>query len=226
MPSTYHQHAIFHHITPHKGAPHNPPSPIHTPQPPYPLVQKFGSMGLLGPTLPPKYGCAGTNYVSYGLIAGEVERVDSAYRSAMSVQSSLVMYPIYAYGTEELRMRYLPELARGDMVGCFGLTEPNHGSDPSSMETRVKYDNGTDEVSLGGERGGTPHVLQEMKRRCQRRPCAFVRHATCLLVEMMKRCYQRTFLCAFHMTPTRRPSCAFVTCRTCRFGENTLSGRR
>ncbi|GMH46633.1 hypothetical protein TrRE_jg13175, partial [Triparma retinervis] len=113
---------------------------------------KFGSMGLLGPTLPPKYGCAGTNYVSYGLIAGEVERVDSAYRSAMSVQSSLVMYPIYAYGTEELRMRYLPELARGDMVGCFGLTEPNHGSDPSSMETRVKYDNGTDEYVLNGSK--------------------------------------------------------------------------
>jgi glutaryl-CoA dehydrogenase len=109
-------------------------------------------MGLLGPTLPAKYGCAETNYVTYGLIASEVERVDSAYRSAMSVQSSLVMYPIYAYGTEELRQRYLPSLATGEMIGCFGLTEPNHGSDPSSMETRVKYDKGTDEYVLNGSK--------------------------------------------------------------------------
>jgi glutaryl-CoA dehydrogenase len=116
------------------------------------IMKEFGSLGLLGPTLPSKYGCSETNYVSYGLIAAEVERVDSAYRSAMSVQSSLVMYPIYAYGTEELRQKYLPSLASGDLIGCFGLTEPNHGSDPSSMETRAVYDPGTNEYVLNGSK--------------------------------------------------------------------------
>lgn len=86
------------------------------------LMRKMGDVGLLGATIPTKYGGAGLGYVSYGLIATEVERVDSAYRSAMSVQSSLVMYPIYAYGTEEMKQKYLPELASGDLVGCFGLT--------------------------------------------------------------------------------------------------------
>eukprot|EP00128_Syssomonas_multiformis_P012065 Colp12_sorted_trinity150504_noHs@31277 len=100
------------------------------------IMNEMGELGLLGATLK-GYGCAGLNYVSYGLIAREVERVDSAYRSAMSVQSSLVMYPIYAYGTEEHRKKYIPELAKGNMVGAFGLTEPNHGSDPGSMETRA-----------------------------------------------------------------------------------------
>lgn len=102
------------------------------------IMDEMGSMGFLGCTLPEEYGCAELNYVSYGLIAREVERVDSGYRSAMSVQSSLVMHPIYAYGSEEQRKKYLPQLASGKLVGCFGLTEPNHGSDPGSMETRAK----------------------------------------------------------------------------------------
>jgi glutaryl-CoA dehydrogenase len=99
------------------------------------IMNELGELGLLGSTIPEKYGCAGVNYVSYGLVAREVERVDSGYRSAMSVQSSLVMYPIYAYGSEEQRMKYLPALASGENIGCFGLTEPNAGSDPSSMKT-------------------------------------------------------------------------------------------
>jgi glutaryl-CoA dehydrogenase len=98
----------------------------------------MGAMGFLGSTIPEEYGGAGLNYVAYGLIAREVERVDSGYRSAMSVQSSLVMHPIQAYGSEEQKKKYLPRLASGEIVGCFGLTEPNHGSDPGSMETRAK----------------------------------------------------------------------------------------
>ena len=102
------------------------------------IMDEMGSMGFLGSTIPEEYGGAGLNHVAYGLIAREVERVDSGYRSAMSVQSSLVMYPIYTYGTEEQRIKYLPNLASGKWIGCFGLTEPNHGSDPASMETRAK----------------------------------------------------------------------------------------
>ena len=102
------------------------------------IMDEMGAMGFLGSTLPEEYGGAGLNHVAYGLIAREVERVDSGYRSAMSVQSSLVMYPIYTYGTEEQRKKYLPNLASGKWVGCFGLTEPNHGSDPASMETKAK----------------------------------------------------------------------------------------
>ena len=102
------------------------------------IMNEMGELGLLGATLPPKYGCAGVNYVSYGLMAREVERVDSGYRSAMSVQSSLVMHPIYAYGSEEQRDKYLPKLATGEWVGCFGLTEPDHGSDPGGMATRAE----------------------------------------------------------------------------------------
>lgn len=102
------------------------------------IMDEMGSLGFLGSTIPEEYGGAGLNHVAYGLIAREVERVDSGYRSAMSVQSSLVMYPIYTYGTEEQRKKYLPKLASGKLIGCFGLTEPNHGSDPSSMETRAK----------------------------------------------------------------------------------------
>jgi glutaryl-CoA dehydrogenase len=101
------------------------------------IMNEFGALGLLGATLPAKYGCSEVNYVSYGLIAREVERVDSGYRSAMSVQSSLVMYPIHEFGTEEQRMKYLPKLATGEWVGCFGLTEPDHGSDPGGMKTRA-----------------------------------------------------------------------------------------
>jgi glutaryl-CoA dehydrogenase len=100
-------------------------------------MNEFGSMGFLGSTID-GYGCAGLNYVSYGLVAREVERVDSGYRSAMSVQSSLVMFPIHEYGSEAQRQKYLPKLATGEWVGCFGLTEPNHGSDPASMITRAK----------------------------------------------------------------------------------------
>lgn len=102
------------------------------------IMTEMGNMGFLGSTIPEEYGGAGLNHVAYGLIAREVERVDSGYRSAMSVQSSLVMYPIFTYGTEEQRKKYLPKLASGEWVGCFGLTEPNHGSDPASMETKAK----------------------------------------------------------------------------------------
>jgi glutaryl-CoA dehydrogenase len=101
------------------------------------IMTEMGALGLLGPTIH-GYGCAGVNYVSYGLIAREVERVDSGYRSAMSVQSSLVMYPIHDFGSEAQRQKYLPKLASGEWVGCFGLTEPDHGSDPSSMVTRAR----------------------------------------------------------------------------------------
>ena len=101
------------------------------------IMTEMGEMGFLGITLPEDYGGANLNYVSYGLVAREVERVDSGYRSAMSVQNSLVMYPIFAYGSEEQRRRYLPKLASGAFVGCFGLTEPDHGSDPGGMKTRA-----------------------------------------------------------------------------------------
>ena len=102
------------------------------------IFREMGSLGLLGPTIPAEYGGPGLNYVSYGLIAREVERIDSGYRSMMSVQSSLVMVPILEFGSEAQRQKYLPPLARGEMVGCFGLTEPNHGSDPGSMVTRAR----------------------------------------------------------------------------------------
>jgi len=102
------------------------------------IMSEMGALGLLGATVPEQYGGAGLGYVSYGLIAREVERVDSGYRSAMSVQSSLVMYPILAYGSEAQRRKYLPKLATGEFIGCFGLTEPDHGSDPGSMVTRAE----------------------------------------------------------------------------------------
>ena len=102
------------------------------------IMNEFGEFGFLGSTIPEEYGGVGASYVSYGLIAREVERVDSGYRSAMSVQSSLVMHPIYAYGSEEQRTKFLPKLASAEWIGCFGLTEPNHGSDPGSMEARAK----------------------------------------------------------------------------------------
>lgn len=106
------------------------------------IMDEMGQLGFLGSTIPEEYGGAGLNHVAYGLIAREVERVDSGYRSAMSVQSSLVMYPIHTYGTDEQKKKYLPNLASGKWVGCFGLTEPNHGSDPASMETRAKKADG------------------------------------------------------------------------------------
>ncbi|WP_246153961.1 acyl-CoA dehydrogenase [Methylobacterium oryzihabitans] len=107
------------------------------------LFNAMGELGLLGVTIPEEYGCAGASYVAYGLVAREVERVDSGYRSMMSVQSSLVMYPIYAYGDETQRKKYLPKLASGEFVGCFGLTEPDAGSDPAGMKTRAdKIDGG------------------------------------------------------------------------------------
>ncbi|NND69535.1 MAG: acyl-CoA dehydrogenase [Halioglobus sp.] len=101
------------------------------------IFREMGALGLLGSTIE-GYGCPGVDYISYGLIAREIERVDSGYRSMMSVQSSLVMYPIYAYGTEEQREKYLPKLASGEWIGCFGLTEPDHGSDPGGMVTRAR----------------------------------------------------------------------------------------
>jgi glutaryl-CoA dehydrogenase len=101
------------------------------------IFREMGALGLLGPTIPEEYGGVGANYVSYGLVAREVERIDSGYRSMMSVQSSLVMYPIYAYGSEEQRHKYLPKLASGEWIGCFGLTEPDAGSDPGGMTTRA-----------------------------------------------------------------------------------------
>jgi glutaryl-CoA dehydrogenase len=102
------------------------------------IFREMGQLGLLGATLPAEYGGSGLNYVCYGLIAREIERVDSGYRSMMSVQSSLVMFPIFSYGTEAQRTKYLPKLATGEWIGCFGLTEPNHGSDPGSMVTRAR----------------------------------------------------------------------------------------
>jgi glutaryl-CoA dehydrogenase len=107
------------------------------------IFREMGEMGLLGTTIPEEYGGLSTGYVSYGLVAREIERVDSGYRSMMSVQSSLVMYPIYAYGNEAQRAKYLPGLAKGDLIGCFGLTEPDAGSDPAAMKTRAeKIDGG------------------------------------------------------------------------------------
>ena len=102
------------------------------------IFREMGQLGLLGATLPAEYGGSGLNYVCYGLIAREIERVDSGYRSMMSVQSSLVMFPIFSYGSEAQRRKYLPRLATGEWIGCFGLTEPNHGSDPGSMVTRAR----------------------------------------------------------------------------------------
>jgi len=110
------------------------------------IFTEMGELGLLGATLPEQYGGAGASYVAYGLIAREVERVDSGYRSMMSVQSSLVMYPIHAYGSEAQRLKYLPKLASGEWVGCFGLTEPDAGSDPGSMTTRAE--------KIGNDSGG------------------------------------------------------------------------
>jgi glutaryl-CoA dehydrogenase len=106
------------------------------------IFSEMGALGLLGATIPEEFGGAGLNYVSYGLIAREIERVDSGYRSMMSVQSSLVMLPIFAFGTEEQKRRYLPALARGESIGCFGLTEPNHGSDPGGLLTRAREASG------------------------------------------------------------------------------------
>ena len=106
------------------------------------IFREMGALGLLGPTIPEEYGGVGASYVAYGLVAREVERIDSGYRSMMSVQSSLVMYPIYAYGSEEQRHRWLPGLARGELIGCFGLTEPDAGSDPGGMTTRARKTEG------------------------------------------------------------------------------------
>jgi glutaryl-CoA dehydrogenase len=113
------------------------------------LLPEMGALGLLGPTIPEEYGGAGLGYVAYGLIAREMERVDSGYRSTLSVQSSLVMHPIYSYGTEAQRRKYLPKLAKAELIGCFGLTEPNHGSDPGGMLTRA------DKVPNGFKLNGT-----------------------------------------------------------------------
>jgi glutaryl-CoA dehydrogenase len=114
------------------------------------IFREMGELGLLGATIPAEYGGAGLNYVSYGLIAREIERVDSGFRSMMSVQSSLVMLPIYEFGTEAQKQKYLPKLATGEWIGCFGLTEPDHGSDPGGMESRAKKVDGG--YSLSGSK--------------------------------------------------------------------------
>ena len=106
------------------------------------IMTEMGELGFLGPTLPESYGCAGVNHVAYGLIAREIEAIDSGYRSAMSVQSSLVMYPIYSFGSEQQKRRFLPDMAAGRIVGCFGLTEADGGSDPASMRTNAEKVNG------------------------------------------------------------------------------------
>lgn len=115
------------------------------------IMRDFGSRGFLGATLT-GYGCAGVSSVAYGLIARAVEAVDSSYRSALSVQSSLVMFPIWKYGSEEQKEKYLPALAKGEMIGCFGLTEPNHGSDPAGMETKARAVKGGKEYVLNGSK--------------------------------------------------------------------------
>lgn len=113
------------------------------------IIREMGENGMLGPTIK-GYGCAGASYVAYGLMAREIEAVDSGYRSAFSVQSSLAMYSIYKFGSEEQKEKYLPPLAQGKLIGCFGLTEPNHGSDPGSMETRARYDSSKKVYKLSG----------------------------------------------------------------------------
>ena len=124
------------------------------------IFNEMGELGLIGITLPEEYGCANASYVAYGLVAREIERVDSGYRSMNSVQSSLVMYPIYAYGDENQRKKYLPKLATGEWVGCFGLTEPDAGSDPGGMKTRAE------KVSDGYRLTGTQDVdFQRADRR-------------------------------------------------------------
>ena len=120
------------------------------------IMEEMGELGVLGPTIQ-GYGCPGVSYVAYGLIARECERVDSAIRSAMSVQSSLVMYPIWDFGSEAQREKYLPRLATGELVGCFGLTEPNHGSDPGHMETRAKWDSEAKVWILNGSKNWITH---------------------------------------------------------------------
>ncbi|CAI9169744.1 unnamed protein product [Rangifer tarandus platyrhynchus] len=115
------------------------------------IISEMGELGMLGPTIQ-GYSCAGVSSVAYGLLARELERVDSGYRSAMSVQSSLVMHPIYAYGSEEQKQKYLPRLAKGELLGCFGLTEPNHGSDPSGMETRARHNPSNRSYTLNGSK--------------------------------------------------------------------------
>ncbi|XP_022661604.1 glutaryl-CoA dehydrogenase, mitochondrial-like isoform X2 [Varroa jacobsoni] len=115
------------------------------------IMNELGELGVLGSTIQ-GYGCAGTNYVTYGLLAREIERVDSSYRSAMSVQSSLVMYPISVFGSDEQKQKYLPKLAKGELVGCFGLTEPNYGSNPGGMGTKATYNSSTKTYKICGSK--------------------------------------------------------------------------
>ena len=129
------------------------------------IFREMGALGLLGSTIE-GYGCPGVDYVSYGAVAREVERVDSGYRSMMSVQSSLVMYPIYAYGTEAQREKYLPKLASGEWIGCFGLTEPDHGSDPGSMVTRARSVEGG--YLLSGAKGAPGYPISRIVEATER----------------------------------------------------------
>ena len=121
------------------------------------IFREMGEVGLLGPTIPEQYGGPGLNYVAYGLIAREIERVDSGYRSMASVQSSLVMVPIFEFGTETQRQKYLPKLASGEWIGCFGLTEPDHGSDPGSMASRARVGHRAPAGSARAHRGRAHH---------------------------------------------------------------------
>jgi len=151
------------------------------------IFKEMGALGLLGATIPEEFGGGGLNYVSYGLIAREVERVDSGYRSMMSVQSSLVMLPIDRFGTDSQKQKYLPALARGESIGCFGLTEPDHGSDPGSMITRARSAAGGYRVSKRKEAGiaSEPHTQQSIadkpeadcgQRRAEQAACNGVQH--------------------------------------------------
>ena len=129
------------------------------------IMTEMGALGFLGPTLPEAYGGAGVNHIAYGLIAREIEAIDSGYRSAMSVQSSLVMYPIYEFGSEEQRRRWLPGMARGEIIGCFGLTEADGGSDPASMRTVAKTVDGGFLVERGSKGFETPKILNKLSLR-------------------------------------------------------------
>ena len=131
------------------------------------IFREMGELGLLGPMIPEQYGGAGLNYVSYGLVAREIEYVDSGYRSMASVQSSLVMVPINEFGSEEQKQKYLPKLATGEYIGCFGLTEPDHGSDPGSMITRAKKVDGG--YRLTGAKIGLPTVQSQTYLWCGRK---------------------------------------------------------
>src|SRR6266508_840472 len=179
------------------------------------IISEMGALGLLGSTIPEEYGVAGLGYVAYGLIAREIERVDSAYRSAMSVQSSLVMHPIFAYGSEAQRKRYLPKLASGEIVGCFGLTEPDHGSDPGSMETARKRRPAA--FGLPAPRCGSP--TRRLRTLRSSGPSSTASSAAFWSSAAARACLRRRSKASFHCAPrpparscSRTSSCRRRTC--------------